>query len=453
MNLFPFVYLRRNEIIRPVQRSHLKSLIKIGNIFATDQFSTNKKNWVRFDQAPEYAEYFKHSQSAVFPEEKEFQGVLVCPQCKQDYPDLTDYKPSATERGISNFVRPKRFKPFPCVQCGTLLKKTLGPLAPYLRAGVVFFSFTIFTYMFNLFLDHEPLGLGFDMYYENQYLDNPAMFFVMMMSCVTYLIPTMAMEKYSQRLEYGEYDKNPGRVHHQYAATVMAVIVLIFFSLGLYLNICKDLTTFQIKPTFHHNTQKILEWTPLWKSPYYTVQGQGHLLNGEFTEAVKNFDHSIELKKDHSYPYFYRGIAHYYLDQYDLAESDLNKATEIDSGKWEPDDLYKKLWIFLAREKQDKSGQAYIKSIRSELTMSHWPDSLFLLFTGEIKADRLKSIPRKRERTKKCQSNFYTGMFYKMEKRYEEARAAFERAQETKAEDCIEIHAAEFELADLPDSH
>lgn len=468
MNLFPFVYLRRNEIIRPVLRSRLKHLMKIGNIYASDQISTNKKNWVRFDQSPEFAEYFKRSpsagmesqvQAADFPVEKEFQGALVCPQCEQDYPDLADYQSLIDEdrmvplRNIISSLRPKRFKPFPCVQCGTLLKKTLGPLAPYLRAGVVFFSFTIFAYIFNLVLDHEPLGFGFDMYYENQYLDNPTMFFVMMMASVTYFVPTAAMEKYLQRLEYGEYNKNPGRVHHQYAAVIMGVIVFVFFSLGLYLNICKDLITFQVKPTFHHNTKSILKWTPLWKNPYYTVQGQGHLLNGEFTEAVENFDHAIELKKDHSYPYFYRGIAHYYLDQYDLAESDLNRAIEIDTGKWEPDDLYKKLWIFLAREKENQSGQAYIKSIRSELTMSHWPDSLFLLFTGEIKADRLKSIPRKREWTKKCQAYFYAGIFYKIKKRYEEARTAFESAQETKAEDCIEIHAAEFELADLDNSN
>ena len=52
-----------------------------------------------------------------------------------------------------------------------------------------------------------------------------------------------------------------------------------------------------------------------------------------------------------------------------------------------------------------------------------------------------------------CQVHFYAGIFYKMEKRCGESRAAFERAQETKAEDCIEIHAVEFELVGLPNSH
>ena len=362
---------------------------------------------------------------------------------------LADYKPLAEERELSNLIRPKRFKPFPCTQCRTLLKKTLGPWAPYMKAGVVFFSFTIFAYIFNLYLDHDPVGLGFDMYYENQYLDNPAMFFILIMAAFTYFVPTIVMEKYAQRLEYAEFRKNPKRIYHKAGAVLFAVALGTVFSLGLYLNICKDLITFQEKPTFHHNTQSILEWTPLWKSPYYTVQGQGYLLNGAFSKAVENFDRALELKKDHSYPYFYRGIAHYYLDEYDLAELDMNKAIEIDTGKWEPNDLYKKLWIFLVREKKDKSGRAYIKSFRSELKQNHWPDSLFLLFTGEITVDRLEVIPKKRERTKQCQAYFYAGIFYKMEKRFEEARKAFEDAQ-APAEDCIEMHAAEFELTNLP---
>jgi lipoprotein NlpI len=141
-------------------------------------------------------------------------------------------------------------------------------------------------------------------------------------------------------------------------------------------------------------------------------------------------------------------IAQYYLSQFDLAELDMNKAIEVDTGKWEPNDLYRKLWIFLAQEKKNKSGRAYIKSFRGELKRNHWPDSLFLLYTGEMTVDQLQVIPKKRDRTQLCQAHFYTGVFHKMERRYEEAKTAFEDAQKP-AEDCIEMHAAEFELADL----
>jgi hypothetical protein len=459
MSIFSQVYIRRGEIIRPIPKSRLRHLIRLGNIFASDQISTNKKNWVRFDRDAEFADYFKpsrspnqeqQSRSVALPSEREFLGVLVCPQCKQDYPDLADYKSLVNDQDILDHIRPKRFKQFLCTQCGAILKKTLGPWTLYLKVGIVFFSFTIFAYIFNMYFDHDPVGLGFDLYYENQYLDGLTMFFIMFMSAITYLIPTAVMEKYCQRLEYG---KNPVRVFHQCVATIIGVVAFTVLSLGLYLNICKDLITFQVKPTFHHNTEKILKWTPLWQSPYFTVQGQGYLLNGEFSKAVENFDRSIELKKDHSYPYFYRGIAHYYLDIYDLAELDMNKAIEIDTGKWELNDLYKKLWIFLAREKRDGSGKAYLKSIRSELKKNQWPDSLLLFFAGEIDVDRLEIIPKKMDRTKRCQVHFYTGIFFKMEKRYEEARTAFEDAQDSKAEDCIEIHTASFELASLADSN
>jgi len=49
--------------------------------------------------------------------------------------------------------------------------------------------------------------------------------------------------------------------------------------------------------------------------------------------------------------------------------------------------------------------------------------------------------------------HFYAEKFYKIEKRYVEARTAFERVQDTKAEDCIEIHAAEFDLSGVLNSN
>lgn len=454
MSLFSMVWIRRNEIIKRFPRSRLARLIKSGNIYKNDLISTDKKNWARFDEDPEFAEIFKEREAAL-ANPVEYRGILVCPQCRQDYPHRANYLGIiGKEEGFWGWqlnlpVDSKRFKPFNCEQCGVLLKRTLGPGFPYLVVTVGFACIWLFSLWFNIMQDHEPSGFGFGMFYEGQYLDNPSMFFVVMMAVVGFLLPLATLEKSWQRLELAEYDKNPERIHHLIGASMIGLISMAVLCLGLYLNICKDLITFQIEPTFHHNTKTILRWTPFWKGPFYTVQAQGHLLNGEFSEAVDNFDRALELDQSHSYPFFYRGIAHYYLEQYDQAEFDLNMAIQIDTGRWEPDDLYKTLWIFMVKEKKEGSGRVYIQSLQDELKLDHWPDPLLLMLSGEIEPDRLLENPEARNRTQKCQAFFYTGIYYKNHKRYEDARTAFENVQQTKAEDCIEIHAAGFELERL----
>ena len=104
----------------------------------------------------------------------------------------------------------------------------------------------------------------------------------------------------------------------------------------------------------------------------------------------------------------------------------------------------------MVKEKRDSTGRVYIQSLREELKVDHWPDPLFLMLSGEIEPDRLRETLKTKNPTKHCRIYFYEGIHYKNQKRYEEARKAFEEAQETKAEDCIEIHAAGFELERLP---
>ena len=66
---------------------------------------------------------------------------------------------------------------------------------------------------------------------------------------------------------------------------------------------------------------------------YYYLRALLGLKNEKYTRAIDDFDKSIQLKMPGNYlykVYLNRGMAHYYLQDFDLAESDFKSVIEID---------------------------------------------------------------------------------------------------------------------------
>ena len=62
---------------------------------------------------------------------------------------------------------------------------------------------------------------------------------------------------------------------------------------------------------------------------YYIDNGIYDIQRGEFESAVENINKSIEMKNDWEISYFYRGVAHQALENFDEAILDYTKALKI----------------------------------------------------------------------------------------------------------------------------
>ncbi|MCK5463203.1 MAG: tetratricopeptide repeat protein, partial [Bacteroidales bacterium] len=67
----------------------------------------------------------------------------------------------------------------------------------------------------------------------------------------------------------------------------------------------------------------------------YSIRGRQHLMNSEYTQAIRLFNQIIYYKPDHADSYYYRGLAKYQLSDYSGAERDFTRAIELKSYKTE----------------------------------------------------------------------------------------------------------------------
>lgn len=383
------------------------------------------------------------------PHKDKYKGVLLCPQCGHDYPDLANYKlkpdqndPLAQNKGSNRFVK------FKCVKCKTMLKKILPRWVMYFLVLSVVPICIFFVYMLSYFLGNEPLGFGINQFYVRQYLDYHFFDVLILLPVVVLLSPYLIIERRCQRLEIYDQNHRMATVRHSVFIAVIVMSFMSVFFLGYGLSVIKVRANSPTKPEYQNKITTVLKFSPILRGPFYVMQGQGNLLNADFEAAIKNYDLGIETIKDHSYPYLYRGIAHLYSKNYDQAEADLSKAIQINTGKWEPDDKYKQIWVYLAKERKNGSGKEYLEAFQDDLKPGQWPDSLLLLLLGKTDPLELEKAFRNENKAKQCKIAFYAGIYLQMKGQKEKARIEFEKAKQTKTSHCFELHAAGFELGE-----
>lgn len=80
----------------------------------------------------------------------------------------------------------------------------------------------------------------------------------------------------------------------------------------------------------------------------YTDEGIALIYKGEYSQAIEQFNKSIELKNDWEISYFYRAAAHQALENFDDAMIDYSKAISINPKM--TDAYYNKAQITLSRK-------------------------------------------------------------------------------------------------------
>lgn len=80
----------------------------------------------------------------------------------------------------------------------------------------------------------------------------------------------------------------------------------------------------------------------------YLDDGIMDFYDGKFNSAIEKFNKSIDLNKDMSVSYFYRGAAYHSIEEYDEAMMDYSKAISIDPKM--TDAYYNRAKIILSRK-------------------------------------------------------------------------------------------------------
>lgn len=100
---------------------------------------------------------------------------------------------------------------------------------------------------------------------------------------------------------------------------------------------------------------------------------------GNFRKAIENFNKSLELNKDFSVTYFYRGASYHSIEEYDEAMMDYTKAISLDPKM--TDAYYNRAKIILSRKDiQNPDIKKAIKDLEISLELdNNFADALYAL--------------------------------------------------------------------------
>jgi len=126
---------------------------------------------------------------------------------------------------------------------------------------------------------------------------------------------------------------------------------------------------------------------------YYIDNGIYDIQRGEYESAIENINKSIELKKDWEISYFYRGVAHQALENFDEAMLDYTKALQINSKM--TDAYYNRARIALSRKDiENPDIEKAVKDLECALALDDkFLDALFAMAAAQKKlGDYHKSL-------------------------------------------------------------
>lgn len=111
----------------------------------------------------------------------------------------------------------------------------------------------------------------------------------------------------------------------------------------------------------------------------YLDNGIMEFYEGKFESAIENFNKSLELNKDFSVTYFFRGASYHSLGEYDEAMLDYTKAIALDPKM--TDAYYNRAKVILSRKDiQNPDIQKAIKDLEKSLELdNNFADALYAL--------------------------------------------------------------------------
>jgi lipoprotein NlpI len=169
----------------------------------------------------------------------------------------------------------------------------------------------------------------------------------------------------------------------------------------------------------------------------------------EFIQAYDAFDSVLDLKPDHKFAYFNRGIALYYGERPQLAISDL---TFFQQQKI--DDPYRLLWLYFAETEVDAvEAKKQLKIRAQQIPQTIWAKRLIDLYLNEISLSKFTQeltygINSEQALTERlCETYFYLGKLSLLNNEENIAANYFKLALSTNVFEFVEHRYSRLELA------
>jgi len=180
----------------------------------------------------------------------------------------------------------------------------------------------------------------------------------------------------------------------------------------------------------------------------YNLLGIHYTQLQEFTQAYDAFDSALDLKPDHEYARFNRGIALYYGNRPALAVKDF---TNFHQNK--DSDPYRLLWLYLAQAKVDgKLALAQLRAGENSIADNVWAKRIIKLYLSEITINQFTQelpygLPNQAALTERlCEAYFYLGKLSLLHKQKHIAENYFKLALSTNVYEFVEHRYARLEL-------
>lgn len=175
----------------------------------------------------------------------------------------------------------------------------------------------------------------------------------------------------------------------------------------------------------------------------------------KFMQAYDAFDSVLDIKPEHQYAHFNRGIALYYGGRPLLAIDDFN------AFKPQPNaDPYRLLWLYFAQLNVDKiKAQALLKNGEAAISDNVWAKRIIKLYLNEISLaqftqDLPKGLRTQRALTERlCEAYFYLGKLSEFKGQDAVAANYFKLALSTNVYEFVEHRYARLELNLLKAKH
>lgn len=186
------------------------------------------------------------------------------------------------------------------------------------------------------------------------------------------------------------------------------------------------------------------------KPEYYDAK----VVRGEANVCLKNYETAFAIYSDllaarpSADLYAARGWVRWRLGAYSDASSDFAEAAKVQSRN-----PYLVVWMSLLQARAGAVDARKIDDAMSKVSESEWPGPVVGLFTGKKTPKEVAAAVQRGDadglKGRQCESDFYTGEWYLVQKDEAAAKDLFNKAASSCPHDFVEYHAGRYELERL----
>ena len=166
----------------------------------------------------------------------------------------------------------------------------------------------------------------------------------------------------------------------------------------------------------------------------YLKRGLIHRHKGDYARAIADFTRAYGLCPTDTCgcALFNRGITHFFLEKFDLAEADFRQRLALTDDALV---VFNRILLYFSMAFQGKDGSAVLKDLDKAADRSAWPGPIVQMLLGQITASEVIELAQDSDPAKTrenlCEAFYYTGVFYKLQGKIKKAKAMFSECART----------------------